>query len=631
MKNKASSESTKVNVDMRIGILDTIAKSIYADPKVKIREAVANSMDNKASWFIMYMDPPSRSISLMDSGKGITKSRFEEIFQHIGFGLGREDKFSNSYFGLGLMSILELGDKATIITKSIEEKEIWKLEVNSKEIFSKQAENRPIREIETMLSLKVSDSEERERLSIIPGSVIEKRIGGFPDSFTEILLNDIKEDTFVTMASGDFENELRKILPLKPRPEEPFFNSIKDSEAVKWIKEVLNNEEFCPSIDVYLGTAEGGKELNQIWKYYPDFRRDLEFGDADIVCKVKSYKDSKNIDRQFAFYYITAVEDLDKRSTGNIETGVWIRNKNFLVKEADYLQEPGTRQVTLHQPLKNWLFGEVFHKGMTDFLVVTRNEYNWKSNDFIIFKNQIMEELKPLNIELRKAWQNNKVVSDLVIQPFLEMTEDENPLKRCYGTLKNIGIIEKPEQVEDILNALDRMRKKELEDEGKSIEKLIKLRKEEIVLADDAQIRVLIDPALSGKQEFLRRREKNTNRIIARLSPELFSSRKVKFLEKGFDVFFVAAVDSAPGFSVDKDTQRIFINPFNQDICKYSLSFIDVYIAVELAYVLSKSKEEMKEIMLALLGTKVWKESESPRKYLRALNDELQRRLVSTR
>ena len=125
MKSNKSSGAANVKVDMRIGILDTIAKSIYADPKVKIREAVANSMDNESPWFILYMDPPSRSISLMDSGKGIKRGRFDEIFQHIGFGLGRENRFSNSYFGLGLMSILELGNKATIITKSMEEKEVW--------------------------------------------------------------------------------------------------------------------------------------------------------------------------------------------------------------------------------------------------------------------------------------------------------------------------------------------------------------------------------------------------------------------------------------------------------------------------------------------------------------------------
>ena len=67
MKSKESSGLPAIQVDMRIGILDTIAKSIYAEPKVKIREAVANSMDNEASWFIMYMDTPSRSISVVTS------------------------------------------------------------------------------------------------------------------------------------------------------------------------------------------------------------------------------------------------------------------------------------------------------------------------------------------------------------------------------------------------------------------------------------------------------------------------------------------------------------------------------------------------------------------------------------
>jgi hypothetical protein len=631
MTSKATPGSTTIRVDMRIGILDTIAKSIYADPKVKIREAVANSMDNGASWFVMYLDIPSRSISLMDNGHGIPQTRFEEIFSNIGFGLGRAKEFSNSYFGLGLMSILELGEKATIITKPEAKKIVLKLEVNSKEIFSEEAQKEPVSKIKEMLLLRVSDLEERERVSIIPESVIEKKIGGFPSSFTEILLSNIRAEIFDTIASGDFETELRKILPLKPQPNEPFLKSIKDPEALKWIKEVLDNKEFCPSIDVYLGTSEGGKELGQIWKYYPDFKEELEFEASDIVCRTKSYKDSRDIDREFAFWYIRSVEDLEERSKEGVETGLWIRNKNFLVKEADYLQKPGTRQVTVHEPLRNWLFGEVFHKGMTDFLVVTRNEYNWESADFVIFKEQIMQDLRPLNAELRKAWQNNKAISDLIIQPFLEMSEGDNPLTRCYGTLQRIGIIEKPEQVDDLLRMLSRIRKKELENEEKNIEKLIRLQGEEIVLADNDQIRVVIDPELSDGQDFVRHREKSTNRIVARLSPKLFSSRKVRFLENTFDVFFIAANDLAPGISVDTSKRRIFINPFNQDICKYSLSFVEVYIAVELADVLTSNKEDMKRILLQLLGTKVWRESDSPRKYLRALNDELQRRLTSVK
>ena len=357
--NAIERPANELKVDMRIGIINTIAKSIYADPAVKIREAVANSMDNKASWFIFYIDTPSRTISLIDNGNGITRNRFDEIFINIGFGLGQKDKISNSYFGLGLMSILELGTKATIITKSNAEKQVLKLEVDSKKIFSEEARNESIGKIKTMLKLHNSDLEERETISIISEADIEKAIGGFPDSFTEILLNDIKKETFEKISSGEFETELRKVLPLKPHPDEPFYKSIKDPEAVESIKNILNNKEFCPTIDVYLGVSEGGKGLGQIWKYYPDFRKHLEFDATDVVCRIKSYKDSKGNDREFAFYYITSIEDLEESSKKNVETGLWVRNRNFLVKDADYLQKPGTRQATLNEPLKNWLYGEV--------------------------------------------------------------------------------------------------------------------------------------------------------------------------------------------------------------------------------------------------------------------------------
>ena len=78
--------AVSLDVGMKIQILDTIAKSIYSDPKVKIREAVANSMDNKASWFILYADNPSLTITLMDNGTGITRTRFEEILRNLGCG-----------------------------------------------------------------------------------------------------------------------------------------------------------------------------------------------------------------------------------------------------------------------------------------------------------------------------------------------------------------------------------------------------------------------------------------------------------------------------------------------------------------------------------------------------------------
>ena len=619
-----------INVDIRLGIIDTIAKSIYADPKVKIREAVANSMDNDASWFIMYADVPSRSICLLDNGKGINRERFEFIFSNIGYGEGREASESNSYFGLGLMSILELGEKAEIITKAKGTPGILRLQVDSKKIFSTEVQAEPIANMKQWLTLTDSDVEERERVSVISSQMVEERVGSFPETFTEIVLSGIEEEVFKSIVADEFEVGLRKLLPLQPRSDESFLSNIQDNKAVEWLTEILANPEFCPTIDVYFGVCEK-RELCQIWKYYPDFRKDLKFGATDISFEVKSYKDSKGMDREFAFYYVTSVEDLEERSKENSETGIWMRNKNFLVKEADYLQEPGTRQRTLDEPLKNWLFGEVFHKGMTDFLVVTRNEYNWKSKNFQKFRETILAELRPLNAQLRQAWKNNKKVSDLIITPFQEMARDDNPFKRCYGTLESIGIIKGPEEVTSLLGKLGMLRRTELEDESRSVERLVELTRGEIVLVDDDQIRVVVDPALKKDGDVLRYREQVTNRIVARLPTGLFAKRKVKFLENTFDLTFVAATERAPGVSIDVEHRRIFLNPFNQEMSKYSVSFVEVYIAAEMAFALSGTKEEMRDIMLRLLGNKFWKLSVSPGKYLRALSDELERRLAGAR
>ena len=341
MSNKSATEVAP-NVQIRVQILSTIARSIYSDSRVKIREAVANSMDNGATWFILYADRASRTISLMDNGTGITGQRFNLILQNIGYGMGKKEKYSNSYFGLGLMSILELGKKATIITRSKEEGEIIRVEVPSEVIFSEKMESKPISAIGELIKFyRNEDLSGRESASILSGEEITSLFGSFPAHFTEILLEGIEESEFNKIISQEYEIDLRKILPLKIQKNEPFFKSIKDRAALEWILDKLSDREYCPTIDVYMGISDGVKELAQVWKYYPDFRSDLEFGKTDIGYDVIQQKDKK-----FALYFLYSTDDLQiqKRAKESRETGLWIRNKNFLVKEADYLDSPSSRK-----------------------------------------------------------------------------------------------------------------------------------------------------------------------------------------------------------------------------------------------------------------------------------------------
>ena len=80
----------ELNVAVKVGIIHTIADTIYASTARKIREAVANSLDNEASWVIVQADRPTKTLTIYDNGNGITKDLFEEIFQSLGYGLKKE-------------------------------------------------------------------------------------------------------------------------------------------------------------------------------------------------------------------------------------------------------------------------------------------------------------------------------------------------------------------------------------------------------------------------------------------------------------------------------------------------------------------------------------------------------------
>jgi hypothetical protein len=625
MSKKAKLDTNCIEVQMKTGILETIAKSIYSDPKVKIREAVANSLDNNATWFIIYADRPSRNITLIDNGTGISRKRFGEIFDNIGYGMQRRNLYSNSYFGLGLLSILAFGQSAKIISRSSSERQVIKLEIDSQKIFSEEMRDKPISDVSRLLTLKDSSVSERERLSILDDAELKKLVGDFPETFTEIVLENIDQTVFEQVISEDFVKEIRKLLPLKVQTNEPFLASIKDAKTLEWLIDTMNNNDFCPTIHIYFGISGGEKELTPLWKYFPNFRKDLEIGAADII-----YGSSKNnLDDgkpRFMYYYLYSTDDLEERTKTNMETGFWVRNKNFLIKEADYFQKPGTgRKAIIHEPLKNWLFGEIFHRDMTRFLIVTRNEYVWESSDFDNFYKEISDLVHDLNRDLRAVWKNSKEVVDSVINPFIEITEEANPFYRVYDTLLKIGIIDNPGENEIILDKLSQRRNPALEN-SQRIDNLIKKLRQDIVLADDENMKVIIDHKIGPPTKYVKHREEGTSRIIVRISPDIFAPVKVIFLGKTFDVFYVAAKESSPGMSIDRANYKIYINPFNQDISHYSLSFIEIYIAVELAYICSKTKEEMKIYLLNLLGSKLIKPEINPKKYLFSLKDELQRR-----
>jgi len=611
---KISNKNATFKINMRIGILNTIAKSIYSSPLLKIREAVANSRDNKATWFAAYFDRTTKTLSLFDNGTGITKKRFEEIFSSLGYGLLRGKGSFLSYFGLGLMSIFQLGKKVKVFSRPLGEEKILLLEVDSEKIFDVRNESKTLDFLHDCISLKESNLTERVSESPIEIEYIEKMGGEFPKSFTEIVIENVREEVVKLIDSDNFEFDLRMHLPLRPNKDEPFLTCIKDEKIKDWIINTLESEDYCKTIDVFWG-IKAEKQLKRIYKYFPDFKQNLKFENTNIF-----FGESKN--KEFAYYIVFTTEDLENIEKENSETGFWVRNMNFLVKPADFFRPPNSKKVIIHDPLKNWIFGEIFHKDMNDFLVVTRNDYVWGNDKFTDFYTEVEEIVSGLNSRLRKTWKYGKQIVDAIITPIRQIDQTSGPFAKAKSTLARVGIASDGENTSKIFQKLKNIRKLDLENEEGRIDKLILKNKNKIILADDDNSLVVIDPTVKKEDGFIKTVDPDGLRVSVSISPDLFAPKKVIFLDKSFELFFISGKENEPGFSMDVDNSKIFVNLFNHDIMKYSISFIDVYIAVELAYVMSSSKLEMKYYTLKLLGANYPDSSI----YLTPLSDDLQRK-----
>ena len=109
--------------------------------------------------------------------------------------------------------------------------------------------------------------------------------------------------------------------------------------------------------------------------------------------------------------------------------------------------------------------------------------------------------------------------------------------------------------------------------------------------------------------------------MVVDVSPDLFEPKSVVFLGEEYTVVYVAKKESEQGISIDVKGRVIYINPFNRELSLYSVSILDVYVALHVADAMSNSKRELKRNFLRLLGTV----PSDVAKYIRPLGDDLRR------
>lgn len=600
-KDSVQSES-RLKVSVKVGILHTIAGAIYGTAAGKIREAVANSRDNGASWVIINVDRTSRTISIFDNGSGITRKRFQEIFESIGHPLplpGLERKVS--YFGLGLMSIFQLGKRVRIFTRPTGKTQFNLLEVDTDSVFDPTNKDQPISYLNNFITVRDASSLDRPKspAPVLDGFVESVSIDGFPDNFTEIVVEEVTPENLEKICDGDFEDDLRKRLPLRVEKDEPFLKRFPDINIRRDIMNVLQNDDYCRTIDVYFG-VEGEREIKQLWKYFPHFRSDLDFPKDNVYVGIAESD-------EFAYYIVhTIAEDMHRPGYDEErETGFWVRNQNFLVRDAHFLKKPGPGPHIIHKPLRSWIFGEIFHRDMNAFLTVARDDYLYQEPAFGEFRQEVIEIVGNLNKELREIWQEKDRIKKDLIEPFATIAESKGAIKKTEKKLRRLmgqGLSDKEFQ-ERALEQLRSQRRQNIEVEAASMDAILAQGSRAIILAEDANALVQVDPRLKGKvDDYQVMWDATHKRVTVSLSPDLFAPTKVVFLGKTFTVIFVAKDQTDPGVSINVDKKRIYLNPFNQELSMYSISILDIYLALEVANSMSNSQKELKKNFLELLG-----------------------------
>ncbi len=583
---------------MKMSILNTIAKQIYSSLYVKIREAVSNSYDNNATDFIYFYDKDNRKLSLFDNGTGITQNRIKEILEGIGYGDGRNDRSKNSYFGLGLFSVLEIGGHVDIYTKT-PCGEYNHFIFFSKDIFNEANAQKPITTLNDCFQIKEVTSTRAK--SIISDDMIVKCLGQTQNQFTEIAISDIPEKYMKELSSDNFRRNLEKILPLKYNKKNPFFDKIEDLEQKQKIYEILDDTNYCKKISFYSGSYDSPLYSHE--RYFPQLKNGLTFSSANIQV-------GKHPSGDFAYFFVYNYEDIESNNanmnqieddgiSGNInsETGFWVRNKNFLVKPADYFQKPGTRKKILDIPLSTWLYGEILHKDMTDFLVVTRDEYVWSSDKFNTFYSNVKTLVLGLNEKLRNAWRFSNDVNKDFFDPFVNIGSPKSPFKRIESKYIDDGD-------ESISSILKKFQPHENEAAKPSLIKLIQKHNNIFTIVDEENMLIHIDPTVESCDDVIKKWDDKTQRLVIVYPGGVFSDRQETLFGKRYDVSFVFGKKEDDVIQIDSINNRIFLNPFNKFAMDYSLSKLDIILAIEFAYASSKSINEMKEHLYLLLGDK---------------------------
>lgn len=609
-------DTKMIQTEAKFGILTTITNAIYATPKLKIKEAVTNAKDNNATKMLISYNDNTNTLTLLDNGDGFSIDSLKNIFSSIGYSEYKQDNNKYSHFGLGLFSVFSLGSMVEIY--SLQQDSSIVCTFNSAEVFSQDNEDKPLRLVAD--HIKVFNSDEYLFTSDLQDTSKELIINS-SNSYTEIKIigiNAVNKSYFKNIHL--LKKEMSMVLPVRPRENEPFFENIIDEdqrEKIKNISGVYENSPYVSFVDIFYefitndnisesNEVDTNKPFNayiwQIYKYYPNFTN-IFFNNGNITIE-----ESEN--DNWAGYIVYIPEDLhnyiNKENKDTIH-GLWLRNRGTLVEKNTFLECDDYKSID--NPVKRWIFGEVFHKQMENFLYVTRDSVIEENASYKKFCASVHSSLfKDINDPLRAIYDTVKSVKTSIVEPLISInTSKSNILNSIQSKLESIDVdvknidpilddIYNKNQIleKDILNYVDNLLDVSEEDtpflkfETKQYIVLMSISKDRQIFKNNEHIKTGYD--------------KHSKTINIKIDADVFRKKdNVQFLGDKYSVNFVMG-EPDKSFAINKKEKKIYINILNEFIAEYSLTILDVMIAFEIAYAQCKnSKEDLRRLFYRLL------------------------------
>jgi len=572
-------DENKFEANAVFGLLRTIANGIYPTSLTKIREAVANSQDNNANNFYFNIDETSNSISLLDDGSGFTLVKLSEAINNIGLGLSKDSKDKNSFFGLGFFSVLSLGGSVNIFSKS--GSTYYHFEIDSKEIFSKSNEELKISSLDKFIINKPYDAGEHKKSSVFYNEYIDFFTS--TESFTEILISNVSTSNIKRMLDEDFVEELRKYLPLSILENEPFFDKIVDEKQKKQILE-LQKSDYSKTINFYFNDINNQNGKTKLYKYFPRFKEDTFFQKEFVQIIIST-------EYNYSMYFCYDFSEIQNK--GYTDSGIWVRNKNYLVQASSNLQKPKTKTKLFDEPIKKWVYGEIFHNNMHELLNANRDGFNWESEEFINFFKNVKKHLDGINEKIRKVHGLKISTFNIHVSPF-ECINDpkQSPLRLLPNRLKNLNDINDAYDTGDVFfDKISRTFEEGIDYENERIDVRYKnLEKDELLFKTKNKEIYLTN----SQEEYHDFWDNNNDKLLAYIPQSLYEERKYKLFNKEISLTFIASEKCVNPVAFDKSKNRFYINLSNSILQADTISNLDLILAVEIAWSMSKNKDLMK-------------------------------------